>query len=227
MKKIMFNDHYGLTEAVLDLRKTMTRRIITCSKSFKGEWVAGFHVYRRQSDNAIIEYPCMYDADERDFDGGQIPPRYKLGEIIAVAQSYKDIGLDPDTPLMEANGIGGYVRTELSPGWTNKMFVRADLMPHRIRITNVRVERLKDISDDDCIKEGVVKRDHIIPTLTQQIIPQYFPCQHMIDCAARIGWGRVYDTPREAFADLIEKVSGKGTWKSNPFVFAYDFELVK
>lgn len=27
MKKIMFNDRYGLTEAVLDGRKTQTRRI--------------------------------------------------------------------------------------------------------------------------------------------------------------------------------------------------------
>lgn len=49
----------------------------------------------------------------------------------------------------------------------------------------------------------------------------------MIDCVAKVGWGRVYDTPREAFADLIEKVSGIGTWKSNPYVFAYEFELVK
>lgn len=226
MKKIMFNDHYGLTEAVLDLRKTMTRRIITCPKSFKGEWVAGFHVYRRQSDNAILEYPCMYDADERDFDGGQILPRYKLGEIIAVAQSYKDIGLDPDTPLMEANGIGGYVRTELSPGWTNKMFVRADLMPHQIRITNVRVERLQDISDEDCIKEGVevVESFAMLANGEKKNLNYY---RVPIFCKS----GRILmisgSTPREAFAALIDRISGKGTWESNPFVFAYEFELVK
>jgi len=32
MKKIMFNDRYGLTESVLSGRKTQTRRIITCPK---------------------------------------------------------------------------------------------------------------------------------------------------------------------------------------------------
>ena len=31
---------------------------------------------------------------------------------------------------------------------------------------------------------------------------------------------------REAFALLIDKVSGKGTWESNPWVVAYSFELV-
>ena len=59
MKKIMFNDRFGLTEAVLSGRKTQTRRIITCPKEFKGEWVAGFYVYKRQSDNAIIQWPCI------------------------------------------------------------------------------------------------------------------------------------------------------------------------
>lgn len=36
-----------------------------------------------------------------------------------------------------------------------------------------------------------------------------------------------YMKPREAYASLIDKVSGKGTWDSNPYVFVYDFELVK
>lgn len=34
-------------------------------------------------------------------------------------------------------------------------------------------------------------------------------------------------TPREAFAALIDKVSGRGTWESNPYVVVYGFELVK
>lgn len=87
----MFNDRYGLTQAVLDGRKTMTRRIITCPKEFRGEWVAGFYVYKRQSDNVIIQWPCMYDADECTFDGGEILPKYKVGEVVAVAQSYESI----------------------------------------------------------------------------------------------------------------------------------------
>ena len=36
-----------------------------------------------------------------------------------------------------------------------------------------------------------------------------------------------YPTPREAFAHLIDEVSGKGTWDSNPWVWVYDFELFK
>lgn len=36
-----------------------------------------------------------------------------------------------------------------------------------------------------------------------------------------------FDTPREAFAALIDRTSGKGTWQSNPFVFVYEYKLVK
>ena len=86
----MFNDDYGLTQAVLDGRKTMTRRIIKCPRTFRGDWVAGFNVHIRQSDKKIVDYPCMYDADGREFDGGEILPKYKIGEVVAIAQSYKD-----------------------------------------------------------------------------------------------------------------------------------------
>ena len=204
MKKIMFSDKFGLTEAVLSCRKTQTRRIITCPKSFKGEWVAGFHVYRRQSDNAILEYPCMYDADERDFDEGQILPKYKAGEAVAVAQAYREIA-HPDGFLDERYEV----KDEFVSGWTNKMFVRADLMPHQIRITDVRVERLQDISDEDCLAEGISNSENGYCTIAcMSDSPTFF-------------------NPRFAYAWLIDKISGKGTFERNPYVFVYEFELIK
>ena len=35
------------------------------------------------------------------------------------------------------------------------MFVKADLMPRHIEFTDRKVERLQDISDEDCLKEGI------------------------------------------------------------------------
>lgn len=217
MKKIMFNDECGLTQAVLEGRKTMTRRIIKCPRTFRGEWVAGFNVHIRQSDKKIADYPCMYDADGREFDEGEILPMYKIGEVVAIAQSYKSIverlakkGYDVAT-WMDDNHI-----TKNMAGWLNKMFVRAGLMIFKIRITNIKIERLQDISDDECLREGVnmLKANEIGKALgfdKKYEIPGFFP---------------VFDTPREAFADLIDKVSGKGIWNSNPYVFVYEFELV-
>lgn len=213
MKKILFNDKYELAQAVLDGRKTMTRRAITCPRTFRGKWVAGFNVHIQQSDRKIVDYPCMYDADEREFDGGQILPKYKVGEVVAIAQCYMDID------QFHRNGKNAaYLELlpglKLYPGWGNKMFVRSDLMPHHIRITNIKVERLQDISDEDCLKEGVVQKFDADGT------PRYYVswCKHT--------WAYATDSAKDAYHFLIDKVSGKGIWESNPYVWVYEFELV-
>ena len=204
----MFNDDYGLTQAVLDGRKTMTRRIIKCPRTFRGEWVAGFNVHIRQSDKKIVDYPCMYDADGREFDGGEILPKYKIGEVVAIAQSYKDAGYDTHDTFGECRSIGSY------PGWKNKRFVKAEYMPRHISITNIKIERLQDISDEDCLKEGIYEDSG----------DDEFPPSIFYDFEGNKDNG--FDTPREAFAALIDKISGRGTWNNNLYTFAYEVELI-
>lgn len=212
MKKIMFNDKFGLTQAVLEGRKTMTRRIIKCPRTFRGEWVAGFNIHRRHSDKKIVDWPCMYDADEREFDMGEILPKYELGEVVAIAQSYKDIGYNGEYSWVQ-DGI--HYHRDRAAGWTNKMFVKVNLMPNYIKITGIKVERLQDISDEDCLKEGIYEDSG----------DDEFPPSIFYEFEGNKDDG--FDTPREAFAALIDKVSGKGTWESNPYVWAYEFELMK
>lgn len=214
MKKISFSDKYGLTQAVLDGRKTMTRRIITYPSKYRGKNVAGYFVCRRPSGE-IVEV-CMYDEDERMIDGGQILPKYQIGEVIAIAQPYKDIlNYLPDGFRRKSDG---YISTIISSsvGLNNKMFVRADLMPYHIRITNIKIEKLQDISNEDCLKEGINK-------LKANKIDKALGFNEKYEI---VGLFPVYDTPKEAFAALIDKLCGKGTWESNPYVFAYEFELI-
>lgn len=212
MKKIMFSDEFLLTQAVLDGRKTQTRRVITYPKTFHGKDVCGYYVCRRATDGAITEV-CMYDENESFIDEGQILPKYKVGEVVAVAQSYRDCGgvNEEGVPMWEiiSQKVGG-----TNAGWYNKMFVRGDLMPHQISITDVRVERLQDISEDDCLKEGVRKVVN-----ENGIYIQYYVGKGDNACS--------FENPREAFAHLIYEVSKKDVWSENPYVFVYDFELVK
>ena len=139
---------------------------------------------------------------------------YKHDEVVAVAQSYKAVFEEQQDDTLEMLDLA------LSAGWNNKMFVRANLMPHKIRITNVRIERLQEISDEDCLKEG------IYPYYGDEEEKKFYeipPNGYSFD-----GTDFHYPTPREAFSHLIDKVSGKGTWERNPYyVFVYDFELVK
>lgn len=206
----MFNDKYGLTKAVLEGRKTQTRRVITYPKTFHGKDVCGYYVCRRATDRAITEV-CMYDENESFIDEGQILPKYKVGEVVAVAQSYETSWQENASAYHNPYFLKGL------PGWKNKMFVAARDMPHQIRITDVRVEKLQEISEDCCLKEGIIKKWHAPACKNYYYVPGV-EVKSVKD---------VHDTPQEAFAHLINKVSKKDVWEENPYVFVYDFELIK
>ena len=194
-KKIMFNDKFGLTQAVLDGRKTMTRRIS-----------------EDQIRNSIF---CK--SGYESIHGYEIKPKYKVGEVVAIAQSYESVYNEKGLETMDmlVSGLKNH------KGWQNKLFVAAGYMIHHIRITDIKIERLQDISDEDCLKEGIVR---------QEVISDESPFLYAYDAFLngdnKYFASRWFKTPKEAFAVLIGKVSGKGTWESNPYVFVYEFKLI-
>lgn len=213
MKKIMFDNRFGLTEAVLEGRKTMTRRIIKTPRTIEGKDVYGFSVVKYPRTGVPIEVMAL------DADGAQINnilPKYKVGEVVAVAQSYREIMAYLADSFYQPNH--DYMKT--SAGYNNKMFVRADLMPHQIRITDVRVEWLQDISDEDCLREGI----YVSETFPKHGVPNGYSPNCSNAPKEPKEWFR---SPREAFEALIKKMYGKKTWEDNPWVFVYEFELVK
>ena len=182
-KKIMFNDKYCLTLAVLYGTKTMTRRVLKEGTPL-GNW-----------EETVKHLP------------------YKVGDIVAIAQPYKDIIECMAEYSDIIINVDGSINREYKAGWTNKMFVKANLLPHHIRITDVNVERLQSISDEDILREGVW---------------QFYDNKNLFYVSKNIGYAPdvAFLSAREAFWYLIDNISGKGTWESNPWVVAYSFELV-
>ena len=195
MQKIMFNDKYCLTELTLLSSKTMTRR--TVPQKIYDEWKTSV------SPLTFEDYAIQNS-------------RFKIGEIVAIAMSYKDI---LELMIEKKGGYGEeeaafeekYTKTK---GWNNKMFVKAEEMLHYIQITGMRCERLQDIPEEECLKEGIM---------------QYGDPFHedRVEDFSYLGINEHFSTPKEAFASLIDHVSKKGTWKSNPYVIAYSFKVVK
>ena len=195
MKKIMFSDKYCLTLAVLSGIKTMTRRVLRGNVPL-GNW----------EETA----KCL---------------PYKVGEVVAIAQSYNDINNELEEQGDDVSNdwwipsFEGKVLDTLA-GYKNKMFVRSDFMKHHIKITDIKVERLQNISDDDIMREGIYlqhffnKVEYVFATKGKM---NNTPVYRL----------KTFPTPREAFAALIDKISGKGTWEINPWVAAYSFELIK
>lgn len=83
MKKIMFNDKYGLTQAVLEGRKTQTRRIADTAGRLRDITV------RQALEEVNKGRACLFD------EGRPLAlSAYKLGETIAIAQKYADLAYD-------------------------------------------------------------------------------------------------------------------------------------
>lgn len=217
MKKIMFNDKLGLTQAVLEGRKTMTRRICKYDRPDES-WDIVFPVFgSKDYDNEGNLVSPLFGAfgwknKDGDFTGWN-NPLYKVGEVVTIAQSYRDLGYSPDSLDRHPKDLSIRGLMKNSAGWNNKMFVKSYACKHHIKITNVKVERLQDISDEDCLKEG------IIHAYTDNNGIKRYHTPH-----TKRGYLST-DVAQQAFAFLIDKVSGKGTWESNPFVFAYEFVL--
>lgn len=194
MKRISFKDSGGLnlTQTVLSGRKTMTRRA----------------VIEQVERDAIVYAEGKSEFTRVKFEYVLKHSPYEVGDIVAIQQAYKDI------PTIIVNRSYDYHVLSKSAGWDNKMFVAARFMPHHIRITDVKVERLQDISDENCLREGVIKKFSFF-TMGVPIYNYTFA-----------GCNSSYQNPRAAFAALIDKVSGRGTWNNNPLVWVYSFELV-
>lgn len=245
MQKIMFNDKFGLTKAVLEGKKTQTRRFIPNNhlvKNLTAPIISDDNFIKKYDVKFIgqdinleikeLEVKLDYFSPSARYQGinarttkmEQIPIQYLPEETVAVAQSYQNLWeTDPDALVCTegsqvetyiAKHYPGYTVEQINrcAGWKNKMFVKAEFMPHRIRITGIRLERLQDISNEDCLKEGIKK-------------------SWWMGASGKPLYGFEnddrYTSPREAYATLIDKISGKGTWEKNPWVFVYDFELVK
>lgn len=205
MKKIMFSDKHGLTAAVLAGTKKQTRRIVP--EKALSEW----NDIDDDDEYSRSVYADSYDAKMRNFLLKYAP--FKVGEVVAIAQSYFDIKTSANS--YRPSIWEGYREWHkylgslpIDRGYYNKMFVRAELMPHQIEITNIRVQRLQDISDEDCLAEGIISINGMYTFIKKGKNPKL-------------------DTPRKAYAELIDKISGKGTWERNPYVFVYNFKLIK
>ena len=203
MKKIMFNDTFGLTAAVLDGSKTMTRRIIPLT----------------DADEEYLDQ--AFDWDLRESVILDRYARYQVGEVVAVAQRYNDLcnceafydalaKADPTFPLE---------CIKYEKGCHNKMFVKSEWMPNRIRFTSRKIERLRSISGEDCLKEGV-KMDPITGWY-------YVPNLYLHRRTKNTAGPTLFEYPEAAYYILCKKLRMVLDNAANPWMIAYTYKLVK
>lgn len=130
----------------------------------------------------------------------------------------RDMMTEPELPSpMEA------VMKQTMDGLHKKeMAVIEDILRHHIDCTiegELTCEKVKaaGISDEDCMKEGIMEGEFMNTWNTTFYFDEWGDVPNHI----------TFKRPRDAYRDLIDRISGKGTWQRNPWVYVYEFELLK
>lgn len=167
------------------------------------------------NDNFGLEHAVIRGCKTRTWRIGEIP-RYKVGEVVAIKQSYKTLLYDEDFEYRDKKGIIKPLKEHA--GWNNKMFVDLGLMRHGVRIKQVKQARLQDITEEECLQEGI--------WWSFQGQKRLFHVSG-IYLAGPPGVTASFKTARDAYFMLVNKINGWGLWPKNPIGYVYEFEYIE
>ena len=190
MRTIIFNNVFNETSSVLSGIKKQMRSRACC-----GDYEISFCTDK--GDGLLTVFHNGFDIAKAN---------YKVGEALAIGVLKRTIDVD------SSDYVGDRQRVIAPP------LVRYDTeMLHRsIQITRVSIERLKDISDDECFKDGIYR------------IGEKYGYEFCNSVEGNLVFQEVvFESPREAFASKINEEIGLDAWRSNSYMFVYDFKLIK
>lgn len=129
-----------------------------------GDWNKG-KLYKIETDSDIVLLNQMFQSNRSDR-SVICKPRYKINEICYIKEPWLKIQSDTTqfwngdiyqygAPKGSAVNRDGSILGGPDLKWKNKLFMPASAARHFIKIIDVRCERLLDISDEDCISEGI------------------------------------------------------------------------
>lgn len=205
-----------MVRAILDGSKTQTRRVVKPAKD--------------KNSSGCEMAPCEIAAEINRFRNFDFCPYGAPGDLLWVRETWGNVSFcseeewTPDRPATKIHqlkfGCGYYsghiiYRADGEFEWENEYGDEQSCwnpsihMPRAasritLEITNIRVERLNDISEQDAMAEGVDGANS--------------------DSAQAIGW---YEKPRRAFERLWESINGAGSWAINPWVWVIEFKKVE
>lgn len=180
-KQILFNTE--MVQAILEGRKTVTRRVI------KPQPIAG------------IRKSVFVPSGIEDGHGREIKLLYKVGDILYVRETFNNTETDTVLYAADKDFIDFYLFMESEIKWKPSIHMPKEAARIFLKVTDVRVERLQDITEEQAEKEGV----------------KAYGQNNCSGTSARI-----------AFAELWDSISEtKFEWRANPWVWVIEFERVE
>lgn len=210
--------------ALLDGRKTQTRRLIRCAegtdfhRQTEGRHYFGFNE-PRDDGRCGVQLPCLpYAVGDRLYvrENWRAGRGYDGGSIKNIPP-FARIWFDADDCNDNCDGIGRNLRPCIHmPRWASRL---------TLLVADVRVQRLQDISEEDAIAEGVERGVHPITGdedgWKDYSIIHAGPHKGKRHPHAVAPW----KSARLSFQSLWDTLHGVENWNENPFVVAVTFRV--
>jgi hypothetical protein len=143
--------------------------------------------------------------------------KVRVGDRLWVRETWAPLTyLTHNDPGTQAIADGGFYRAdegtvdgEISK-WKPSIFMPRHASRLTLTVTDVRVERLQDISEEDAIAEGIASK---------KICGVGDVWTHYLNPHGPVGW----NDPRQSYQSLWESINGPGSWDANPWIVAYTF----
>lgn len=213
-KPILFST--PMVQAILRGEKTQTRRIVKYSKKIKDPKI-GFSAF---TDKDQFEVRGVHENGQ--YGGSLFKMKYKVGDILWVRETWQHTKV---LNLHQTDENYGYVyKADEQPwgdyeGWTWKpsIFMPKDACRIFLKIKNIRIERLDDISETDAIKEGI---EHI----EYNCFKNYMQGKDWFYNHKNQNGFEMLEDPIGSFFSLWAKINGNDSLNENPYCFVYEFE---
>ena len=196
-KPILFSTE--MVQAILAGRKTQTRRVIKIkSAPFSENFTEAEWKNHLNSAGAKLLY------------GG-----FEKGDILWVRETY---GTTAIGNMYKASVCSPDMDKPLS-GWKPSIFMPKEAARIFLKVTNVRVEKLQDISEEDAIAEGIA-----VSSKVGSDGHYYYKDYNDTTDWPEVGWMHA----STSFQTLWQSINAKKyPWESNPWVWVYDFERIE
>lgn len=206
---ILFNDE--MVRAILDGRKTQTRRVLEVQPPDHRYRLATCMSSTDRKIEGLHHWVHVVGVDQRDVGQPYFRCPYVVGDRLWVREAFAVYQAEPIITEGAAVASGGdsevVYRATYGEGGTWKPSIHMPRWASRItlEVTDVRVERLQDISEDDAEAEGFSRRE-----------PEAYEDALNDDNWATGQFKRVWDS----FAK-------RGySWETNPWVWVIEFKRV-
>lgn len=203
-----------MVQAILRGDKTQTRRVVKPQP----EKIGGFTKFAWGAGTSENTMPVV-----AGFSTESKCPYGKVGDLLWVRETFLE--LDRDHVITEryaykANSDADteelrkdYVKAGRPYKWKPSIHMPKAAARIWLKVTNVRVERLHEITEEDAVKEGIDTTNGVPVGLTSH----YVDYENSRNC---------YTSPINSFQSLWHSINGKESWDANPWAWVIEFEVV-